>query len=98
MFWTKFECILLIIPKKKSEWTRQGETIYLGEWIRPVSAVSRPQDGSGRNAGEFRTGVFGKNLPAPNFNQMLTQNGCFVSLWTKDNYLEGTLVDQSNKL
>ena len=43
--WTKFECILLKIPKNKSEWTRQGETICLGEWIRPVSTDFPPAGG-----------------------------------------------------
>ena len=58
--WTKFECILRKIPKKKFEWTRQGETICLGGWIRPASALFPPAGGvwGGMRAG-FGLGVFG---------------------------------------
>jgi len=54
-----FECILRKIPKKKSKWTRQGETIW-GIWIRPVSASFPPAGGvwGGMRAG-FGLGGFG---------------------------------------
>ena len=45
--------------------TRQGETICLGEWIRPASADFPPAGGvwGGMRAG-FGLGVFGKNFCA----------------------------------
>ena len=43
-------------------WTRQGETICLGEWIRPASADFPPAGGvwGGMRAG-FGLGVFGNS-------------------------------------
>jgi len=38
--------------------TRQGETICLGEWISPASAVSRPQEGFGDESARVRFWVF----------------------------------------
>ena len=53
VYWTKFECILRKIPKKKSEWTRQGETIDWGNGFALLRLISRTQEGLGRNAGGF---------------------------------------------
>src|SRR3989344_3238289 len=51
VYWTKFECILRKIPKKKSEWTRQGETIDWGNGFALPRLFSRPQEGSGKECG-----------------------------------------------
>ena len=59
-------------------WTRQGETICLGEWIRPASAVFPPAGGvwGGMRAG---FGIpFLKNFECA-FNELTPKNIFYLS-------------------
>ena len=74
--------------------TRQGETICLGEWIRPASADFPPAGGvwGGMRAG-FGLGVFGKSFWRFKLNNILifviiilqvkTSNSIMLSIYGK---------------
>ena len=74
-----FECILRKIPKKKSEWTRQGETIVWGYGFALSRLPSRPQEGSGEECGRVSDWGFSE-MRRLGFKKCFSMNTLFNSI------------------